>query len=56
MYKVIVNEIYYLTKYANVSYSDCLRMSLLEKDYMLGFVQKDMKQTADKINEVTKGQ
>lgn len=56
IYKNTVNEIYFLVKYAGTSYNDVLKMTPIEKGYMIGFVQEEMQRNADKIKEVTESQ
>ena len=52
-YKQIVTECYYLSKNLNTSYSDLLKVTPLERKYMLELLNKEADQVA-KLREEAK--
>ena len=56
IYENTIHEIYFLTKYANVSYEEVKRMTILEKDHMIKFTHDEMQRNAEKIQEIQESQ
>lgn len=54
-FKQIVKERYVISKNSNISYQDTGVMSPVEREYVLQFIQEDLKRQVDAINAQTKG-
>ena len=50
-YKQIVKECYYITKNTNTSYSDILKMSPAEREFMLEFIADEMKRAQEQMDK-----
>ena len=46
-YKQIVEECYYITKFTHNTYGDIMDMSSTERNYLLDFIQRDLKKEQD---------
>lgn len=51
-YKEIVREAYILCKNVNISYSDVMKLSPLERSYLLEFLLDEAEQTQNKLNKL----
>jgi hypothetical protein len=52
-FKQIVKERYVISKNSNISYQDTGMMSPIEIEYVLQFIQEDLKRQVDAINAQT---
>lgn len=51
-YKEIVRERYYITKHTHTSYADIGKMTPIERQYLIEFINEDIKKKNDYINEI----
>lgn len=49
-FKQIVKERYIISKNSNISYQDTGTMTPIEREYVLQFIQEDLKRQIDAIN------
>ena len=50
-YKEIVKERWYISKHTNTSYSDTGNITPLEREYLIEFINEDLKATKDIIEK-----
>ena len=50
-YKAIVKERYLISKNLNTSYNDIGNITPIEREYLLSFIDEDLKRTKDMLNK-----
>lgn len=50
-YKQIVKECYLISKNCNTSYTDVLKITPLERDYILEFIADEFKKAQDEVDK-----
>ena len=50
-YKEIVKERYYIAKHGNISYFDTGKMTPVERDYIIEFIEEDLKRQKDFVEK-----
>lgn len=54
-YKQIVNEIFYITQHTSTPYGDVLKMTPIERNYLIGFLIEHFKEQKRQQDLISKG-
>ena len=54
-FREIVKERYIIAKHGNIAYEDTGKMSPVERNYVIQFIQEDLQRQIDAINSQTQG-